>query len=213
MVKKILNLFAGLGGNRMLWDELGEFEITAVELHYRVANIYKKYFPNDKMIIGDAIEFVQTNDIEEYDFIWASPSCLTHTMLQMVRGYNVPDMTSLYGLITYFDFRLKDSKTKWLVENVKPWYTPLIKPKFFFGRHYFWGNCYVVEKDLGLDYKKYDKVIRSTIKQLCKYHGLDRKDFDNSLEDRQLVRNCVHRKMGREILKQVLNSQELAKFL
>ena len=48
---KILNLYAGIGGNRKLWEG---HDITAVEHNHPIANIYKDLFPNDDMIIGDA---------------------------------------------------------------------------------------------------------------------------------------------------------------
>lgn len=36
---KILNCYAGIGGNRRLWGN--EHDITAVELNSEIANIYK----------------------------------------------------------------------------------------------------------------------------------------------------------------------------
>ena len=49
---KILNLYAGIGGNRKLWGN--EHEITAVELDKDIAAIYKDFFPTDKVIVADA---------------------------------------------------------------------------------------------------------------------------------------------------------------
>lgn len=42
---KILNLYAGIGGNRKLWSD--EHEITAVEYKQDIADVYKQLFPND----------------------------------------------------------------------------------------------------------------------------------------------------------------------
>lgn len=67
---KILNLYAGIGGNRKLWGD--EHEITAVEYDQATADVYKKYFPDDEMIVTDAHEFLLKNYMN-YDFIWASP--------------------------------------------------------------------------------------------------------------------------------------------
>lgn len=45
---KILNLYAGIGGNRKLWGD--EHEIVAVENEPAIAKIYQDFFPNDKVI-------------------------------------------------------------------------------------------------------------------------------------------------------------------
>ena len=122
---KILNLYCGIGGNRKLWNGK-EHEITAIEFDERISNIYKDLYPSDTVIVGDAHEYL-LNHYEEYDFIWASPPCPTHSVTnhflnaQGVRRY--PDM-NLYGEIillqTFF-------KGKYVIENVKPYYKPLIE--------------------------------------------------------------------------------------
>ncbi|MFA6897226.1 MAG: hypothetical protein WCQ96_03000 [Patescibacteria group bacterium] len=53
---KILNLYCGIGGNRKLWGN--EHEITAVENNPQIAKIYQDFFPNDKVIVGDAHEYL-----------------------------------------------------------------------------------------------------------------------------------------------------------
>ena len=42
---RILNLYAGIGGNRKLWGD--EHEVTAVEYDSEIAGIYQDFFPND----------------------------------------------------------------------------------------------------------------------------------------------------------------------
>ena len=42
---RILNLYAGIGGNRKLWGD--EHEITAVESEKYIADAYKQLYPND----------------------------------------------------------------------------------------------------------------------------------------------------------------------
>ncbi len=49
---KILNLYAGIGGNRKLWGN--DHEITAVELRPEIAAVYQDFFPNDHVVVGDA---------------------------------------------------------------------------------------------------------------------------------------------------------------
>ena len=53
---KILNLYAGIGGNRMLWSD--EHEVTAVEYNENIAKVYKEQYPNDKVIIADAHQYL-----------------------------------------------------------------------------------------------------------------------------------------------------------
>ena len=66
---KILNLYCGLGGNRKLWKGVS---VTAVENNEQIAAVYKRHFPNDKLIIGDAHDYLVRN-FRDYDFIWSSP--------------------------------------------------------------------------------------------------------------------------------------------
>ena len=53
---KILNLYAGIGGNRKLWGE--EHEITAIENVQEIADIYQEFFPNDRVIVTDAHDYL-----------------------------------------------------------------------------------------------------------------------------------------------------------
>lgn len=53
---KILNLYAGIGGNRKLWGD--SHEITAVEIDPEIAKIYHDFFPQDKVIVADAHQYL-----------------------------------------------------------------------------------------------------------------------------------------------------------
>ena len=66
---KVLNLYAGIGGNRKLWEDV---EVTAVEYDEKIADIYKDFFPNDTVIVSDAHDYLKKH-YSEFDFIWASP--------------------------------------------------------------------------------------------------------------------------------------------
>ncbi len=94
---KILNLYAGIGGNRKLWGD--GHEITAVENNAKIAAVYQDFFPNDKVIVGDAHEYLLEH-YEEFDFIWSSPPCPTHSRINFSNGgrwkVKYPDM-KLYG--------------------------------------------------------------------------------------------------------------------
>src|SRR3990167_2672923 len=58
---KILNLYAGIGGNRKLWDELGDFEITAVEHNPEIALyqeiIFLKHWFKGKWCVENVISY------------------------------------------------------------------------------------------------------------------------------------------------------------
>ena len=53
---KVGNLYAGIGGNRKLWPK--ECEVTAIENNKEIAKIYLDFFPNDKVIVIDAHQFL-----------------------------------------------------------------------------------------------------------------------------------------------------------
>ena len=73
---KILNLYAGIGGNRKLWGD--EHKVTSVEYDEKIAEVYKNLFPNDTLIVGDAHEYLRLN-YKDFDFIWTSPPCQSHS--------------------------------------------------------------------------------------------------------------------------------------
>ena len=104
---KILNLYACLGGNRYKWNEVKEdIEVTAVELDPECARLYQKRFPDDTVIIADAHQYL-LDHYKEYDFIWSSPPCPTHSRLQISnktksKKLKYPDM-KLYEEIIFLD--------------------------------------------------------------------------------------------------------------
>ena len=137
---KILNLYAGIGGNRKNWGN--EHEITAVEMDENIAAVYKDYFPNDKLIIGDAHQYL-IDHFKEFDFIWTSPPCQTHSSLRQNIGVRYrgvqpvyPDLV-LYQQIIFLQYNFEG---KYIVENVNPYYQPLIVPTIKLDRHFFWTN-------------------------------------------------------------------------
>ena len=67
---KILNLYAGIGGNRKLWGN--KHKVVAVEIDPKIANIYQDFFPEDKVIIEDAHKYLLEHS-HNFDFIWSSP--------------------------------------------------------------------------------------------------------------------------------------------
>ena len=186
---KTLNLYAGIGGNRKLWDCNN---ITAVEIDENIAAIYKNFFPNDELIVGDAHEYL-LDHFSEFDFIWSSPPCQSHSSFRQnicvrYRGTEAvyPDMKLYQEII----FLRNNFKGIWVIENVKPYYEPLIKPDYILQRHLFWSNIIVPEKIFGKD------VIRKAqIPDLQKKHGYDLSEYKLK-NKRQVLRNCVSPELG-----------------
>lgn len=190
---KILNLYAGIGGNRMLWGN--EHEITAVEYIPEIAAIYQHLFPNDKVVVTDAHEYLRQH-FREFDFIWASPPCPTHSILQMTRYYDenlkYPDMTLYQEIIwlqTFF-------KGKWCIENVKPYYKPLITPTFTMERHCYWASDFIMILD---DNDCPYTGIRDDVQAMEKAYGLDLKQFYGTTDIRKCLRNMVKPEDGKFI--------------
>lgn len=138
---KILNLYACLGGNRYKWDEVADnLQITAVELDPELARMYQERFPNDIVIIADAHQYL-LDYYKEFDFIWSSPPCPTHSRIQTSFKKRVtfkpcfPDM-KLYEEIIFLE---QFFEGKYCVENVIPYYDLLI-PGHKRDRHIYWTN-------------------------------------------------------------------------
>lgn len=188
-MQKILNLYAGIGGNRKLWKNC---KVTAVENDPEIAKIYSDVFPQDTVIVGDAHQYLLEH-YKEFDFIWSSPPCQSHSSFRhnicvRFRGTEpkYPEM-SLYQEIIFLKHH---AICPWVVENVKPYYEPLIKPSFVLQRHYFWSNFMVEEKEFAKD-----KIRTAQIADLEKTHGFDLSKYKLK-NKRQILRNCVFPEVG-----------------
>ncbi len=191
---KILNLYAGIGGNRKLWGS--EHDITAVEYDEVTADVYSDYFPNDNIVIDDAHEYL-INNFKDFDFIWSSPPCPTHSKINTfavsngIRNLEYPDMR-LYQEILLLKHWYKG---KYVVENVQSYYEPLIRPQALH-RHYFWANFIITEyeiKNIKKPHKEADE------KYLQEFLGYNLKGYKLK-NKRQNLRNCVLPEVGKHIL-------------
>lgn len=85
---RVLNLYAGLGGNRRLWPDY--VEVTAVELNPDVARFYQDHYLQDNVVVGDAHQYL-LDHYREFDFIWSSRPCTTHSRARYWSSKGNPD--------------------------------------------------------------------------------------------------------------------------
>lgn len=196
---KVLNLYAGVGGNRKLWAQ--DYEVTAVENHPKIACVYKRLYPNDELIIGDAHQYLLEN-YSKYDFIWTSPPCQSHSKMNKFTRHNT---------VRYFEAELYQEivllqhffKGKYVVENVIPYYEPFIKPTAKIDRHLFWTNFEIAQ----IEIRKPENFI-NLANLAGKQKMMDWLDihFEENIYYKgnhcpvQILRNCVHPIVGKHIL-------------
>lgn len=195
---KILNLYAGIGGNRKLWGD--EHEITAVEFNPNIAAVYKDMHPNDEVVVADAHEYLLKH-YKEFDFIWASPPCPTHSDVRRCGVHAgqyealYPDMTLYQEIILLQNFAPK--KTRWIIENVVPYYEYLIKPSVILHRHPFWCNFNIPP------YKVEDGRVHNDISGKSTVYGVSLDKYDIK-DKRKILRNMVNPEVGKYILDRAL---------
>jgi DNA (cytosine-5)-methyltransferase 1 len=193
---KILNLYSCLGGNRYLWQNC---EVTAIELDPELARIYKERFPNDTVIVTDAHKYLIEN-YKNFDFIWSSPPCPTHSKARFWGSKGgqcspvYPDMTLYQEIIFLNNF----FKGKFCVENVTPYYNPLI-PGQKRGRHLYWTN-FNLPKILSNRFDVAGTRGKNELKQLCEFHNIDLSTYKGEQNKTKIARNLVDCVAGETIL-------------
>lgn len=198
---KILNLYACIGGNRFKWDEVANIEVTAVEIDCELAQMYQERFPNDKVIVADAHQYLLDN-YKEFDFIWSSPPCPSHSKSRFARRETTtaeyPDM-KLYQEIIFLDNWFEG---KYCVENVVPYYEPLITAQKR-GRHLYWCN-FKIPNDLG-ERKSAIMEGKDEVKRWCEFHEYDFYQYKGEQRIDKIARNLVDYEAGKTILATALN--------
>jgi DNA (cytosine-5)-methyltransferase 1 len=199
---KILNLYACLGGNRYKWNEVKEdIEVTAVELDTEAARLYQERFPNDKVIVADAHQYL-LDHYKEFDFIWSSPPCPTHSRLQLSLKTRVkmkyPDM-KLYQEIIFLDTFFDG---KYVVENVIPFYEPLIKANKR-GRHLYWTN-FVLPNNINERKNPDFTRIKDHLKVMSEYHDYDFSKYNGEQDRKKMCNNLVDYEAGKTIFETAL---------
>ena len=197
---RILNLYCGIGGNRKLWGN--DHKIVAIEIDPKIAKIYQDFFPNDKVIVADAHQFLLEH-FKEFDFIWSSPPCPSHSSFAKLRALSddygrgnyaykekYPDM-KLYEEIIFLQHIFKG---KFCVENVIGYYEPLVMPQKI-QRHYFWTNFIITPIKIASD-----NIKRGKIQEWQDKLGFDVSKYN--IEKRLVLRNCVNPELGLHIFQE-----------
>ena len=200
---KVLNLYACLGGNRLLWEDC---EVTAVELDEEAARLYQERFPNDTVIVADAHQYL-LDHYKEFDFIWSSPPCPSHSRARYWNSSNYdtateaiyPDM-KLYEEILFLQYYYRTGK--YVVENVIPFYDLLIQGHKR-NRHIYWTNFNMPSilserknPDLGRT--------KNVVDALSKFHDYDFRKYKGKQSIQKVARNLVDYEAGKTILDTVM---------
>jgi DNA (cytosine-5)-methyltransferase 1 len=191
---KVLNLYACLGGNRYKWTDC---EVTAVELDTEAARLYQERFPNDTVIVADAHQYL-LDHYKRFDFIWSSPPCPSHSRARYwnsssydtITGPIYPDL-KLYEEILFLQHYYRNGK--FVVENVIPYYEPLI-PAQKRGRHLYWCN-FQLPNDLK-DRRFAISQAKNELKGLCDFHDYDFTKYKGSQSVLKMARNLVDYEAG-----------------
>lgn len=134
---KILDLFCKAGGAGEGYHRAG-FEVAGVDI-FPQPNYPYTFFQSD------AIEFLKTNDLSEFDAIHASPPCQAHTKAQALsKGRNNGKYGEHPDFIPQTREILKKIGKPYIIENVDG--APLVNPIALYGSQF--KNLYTQRKRL-----------------------------------------------------------------
>ena len=207
---KVLNLYACLGGNRYKWDEVAEqanidMQVTAVELDDEAARLYQERFPNDIVIVADAHQYL-LDHYKEFDFIWSSPPCPTHSKVRFTQknqSFYKPEYPNmmLYQEIIFLKHHFT---AKYCIENVIPYYEPLIQGQKR-GRHLYWCN-FILPNDIAE--RSMTGVMcgqsNDEFKKLCEFHQYNFNKYKGKQSKTKMARNLVDFEVGKTIFAKAL---------
>jgi DNA (cytosine-5)-methyltransferase 1 len=202
---KVLNLYAGIGGNRHLWTDV---DVTAVEIEEEIAAEYQLQHPEDEVVVADAHEFLKDHYADGWDFIWSSPPCQTHSKVSYANWHSdyahnaerdpeYPDMRLYQEVLFLRHFFDGD----WVVENVNPYYEALLDPQRA-GRHLFWSTFHIPDFDTPERGFNFSSGKMSDRQALEKWLGIELAKniyIGDSHDPAQVLRNAVHPELGKHV--------------
>jgi DNA (cytosine-5)-methyltransferase 1 len=192
----VLNLYAGIGGNRKLWDAV---DVVAVEWDEQIAAVYERLYPQDQVVVADAHQYLLDHHTE-FDLVWSSPPCQSHSRMQKAgrnRTARYPDLALYEEVIFLKHFH----PGLFVVENVQPYYDQLV-PATRVGRHLFWSNFTldVVDVPRPKGFINQKDVSRDDLMDWLDIRFEERLTYDGNHCSSQILRNAVHPKLGLQIL-------------
>lgn len=204
--RKVLNLYAGIGGNRKNWVGV---DVTAIEINPKIARYYQEQFPDDEVIVADAHEFLEDHYDADWDFIWSSAPCQSHSKLKPMmwasdapqnkdRTPEYPDMRLYQEIILLREF----AECDWVVENVESYYEPLIDPQRV-GGHFFWSNYHIPSFDGDGKNVKWGETNESN-----GVYGFDVSGVDLGHRKDQVLNNCVNPKLGEHVFEAATTNRQ-----
>jgi DNA (cytosine-5)-methyltransferase 1 len=152
------------------------------------------------VIVADAHEYLLKNYMN-FDFIWSSPPCPSHSRIRFSQKNR-----EIYDAV-YPDFKLYEEvvlldnyfEGKYVVENVIPFYEPLIPAKKR-GRHLYWTN-FNLPRDLG-ERSEGSGIIgeaKNEVDVLCNFHDYDFYKYKGEQRRDKIARNLVDYEVGKAI--------------
>ena len=210
---RILNLYSCLGGNRYKWSD--DHQIVAVEKDQELARLYQERFPKDIVIVADAHQYL-LDHYKEFDFIWSSPPCPSHSRARH-SSKNRDAFIPLYPDMKLYEeiiFLKSYYNGKYCVENVIPYYEPLIHG-YKRGRHIYWTN-FPIPQELNHRVEGTGLISNATdeFNKLCKFHDIDRFFLDSYKGNQpklKIIRNLVDYAVGKTILDIAMDIKPITK--
>jgi DNA (cytosine-5)-methyltransferase 1 len=147
---------------------------------------------------------------KEFDFIWSSPPCPSHSRARFARRNTT---TPIYPNLKLYEevlFLENYFEGKYCVENVIPYYEPLI-PAQKRGRHLYWTNFNLPndlnERKINIGGNKTTaktSEVNHEFKALCKFHDYDFTKYKGKQRVDKMARNLVDYEAGRTIFETAL---------
>ena len=174
-----------------------------------LARLYQERFPNDKVIVADAHQYL-LDHYQEYDFIWSSPPCPTHSRMNYTfknrNNFKIqyPDMKLYQEVIFLNNF----FNGKYVVENVIPYYDLLIPAKKR-DRHLYWTNFNLpnsLSKRIAPQMNCNKNITKKMSEQFIDFHCINSliKKYKGKQDKGKIARNLVDYEAGKTILETAL---------